>query len=327
MQTRKLGNTGLVTSAIGFGCMGLNHHRGPAKDEQEMIKVVHGAIDAGITMFDTAEVYGPYTNEELVGKAFKGKRTGLQIATKGGFHITASGNEPDSSPENLIQEVEGSLKRLQTDVIDLYYIHRIDPTRPIEEVARTIQGLMKAGKIRHWGLSEVSAETIRRAHVVEPLAAVESEYSVWWREPEEKIFAVLEELGIGLVAYSPLGRGYLTGKLDTNASFDVNDNRGELPRFTKEALAANQVVLYLLQKIADEKQATLAQVAIAWILAQKEWIVPIPGTTKLTRIQENIAAAAIQFSSSELQSINQAIAQLEIVGDRYPQSENERTGR
>lgn len=327
MQTRKLGNTGFVTSAIGFGCMGLNHHRGPAKTEAEIIKVVHGAIDAGITMFDTAEVYGPYTNEELVGKAIKGKRAGLQIATKGGFRITPDGNEPDSSHENLIQEVEGSLKRLQTDVIDLYYIHRIDPTRPIEEVAETIQGLIKAGKIKHWGLSEASAETIRRAHGVEPLAAVESEYSVWWREPEEQIFPMLEELGIGLVAYSPLGRGYLTGKLDTNASFAVNDNRAELPRFTKEALAANQVVLDLLQKIAEEKQATMAQVSIAWILAQKEWIVPIPGTTKIERIQENSGAAAIQFSSAEMQSINQAIAKLEIVGDRYPQSEKERTGR
>lgn len=327
MKQRKLGKNGLVTSEIGFGCMGLNYHRGPAKDPKEMIKVVHSAIDAGITMFDTAEVYGPFTNEELVGDALLGKREKVQIATKGGFKIDGLKNEVDSSPETIKSAVEGSLKRLKTDYIDLYYIHRIDPKIPIEEVAHTIQGLKNEGKILNWGLSEAAADTIRRAHSVEPLAAVESEYSIWWREVEKDVFPVLEELEIGLVAYSPLGRGYLTGKLDSKASFSENDNRGDLPRFTQEAMVANQVLLDFMEKIAKEKDATTAQIAIAWILDQKPWIVPIPGTTKQARILENIGSTQIEFSQNERETIAQALAQIEIVGDRYPESEKQRTGK
>jgi aryl-alcohol dehydrogenase-like predicted oxidoreductase len=327
MKKRQLGKNGLITSELGFGCMGLNYHRGPVKDRNEMIQLVHEAVDLGITMFDTAEVYGPYTNEELVGDALVGKRNEIQIATKGGFRIDGLNNEPDSSPEVIKAAVEGSLKRLKTDYIDLYYIHRIDPTIPIEDVAETIQKLKKEGKILHWGLSEASAETIRRAHSVEPLAAVESEYSIWWREVEKEIFSVLEELKIGLVAYSPLGRGYLTGTLDKHAHFTENDNRGQLPRFTKEAMEANQVLLDFMKKIADEKQATTAQIAIAWILDQKPWIVPIPGTTRKSRLKENIEANEIIFSDSERKIIDQALKQIQIVGDRYPESEKKRTGR
>lgn len=326
MKTRMLGKTGLKVSELGFGCMGLNYHRGPVKDPLKMIEVVHAAIDAGITMFDTAEVYGPYTNEELVGKALTGKRDKVSIATKGGFKIDGLKNEVDSSPENLRLSVEGSLKRLNTDHIDLYYIHRIDPTIPIEEVAHTIQKFKKEGKILNWGLSEASAETIRRAHSVEPLAAVESEYSIWWREVEKDIFPVLEELEIGLVAYSPLGRGYLTGKLDSTSKFDVNDNRRELPRFTQEAMQANQVLIDFMNNIAKEKNTTTAQIAIAWILDQKPWIVPIPGTTSPSRIIENIGATEIVFSTDERNEIVKALNKIQIIGDRYPEEEKKRTG-
>ncbi|EAG5188830.1 aldo/keto reductase, partial [Listeria monocytogenes] len=298
-----------------------------AKDRKEMIEVVRTAMDAGITMFDTAEVYGPYTNEELVGEALVGKRNHVQIATKGGFKINGLNNEVDSRPESIKAAVEGSLKRLKTDYIDLYYIHRIDPSIPIEEVAGTIQNLKQEGKILHWGLSEASAKTIRRAHKVEPLAAVESEYSIWWREAEKEIFPVLEELGIGLVAYSPLGRGYLTGKLDINASFNENDNRGGLPRFQKEAMEANQVLLDFMKEIADEQNVTTAQLAIAWILDQKPWIVPIPGTTKQSRIKENIASTDIRFDDGARQKIADALSQIEIVGDRYSAAENKRIGK
>ncbi|EIQ7148363.1 aldo/keto reductase [Enterococcus faecalis] len=327
MKQRTLGKTGLITSEIGFGCMGLNYHRGPAKDSKKMIEVVHSAIDAGITMFDTAEVYGPYINEELVGDALIGKRDKVVIATKGGFKIDGLKNEVDSSAETLKSSVEGSLKRLKTDYIDLYYIHRIDPKVPIEEVALTIQKLKNEGKILHWGLSEAAADTIRRAHSVEPLAAVESEYSIWWREVEKDIFPVLEELEIGLVAYSPLGRGYLTGKLDRNTKFTENDNRGELPRFTQEAMAANQVLLDFMERIAKEKDATVAQIAIAWILDQKPWIVPIPGTTKKERISENIEATKITFTNDEKAEVSKALEQIKIVGDRYPEAEKKRTGK
>lgn len=327
MKERLLGENGLVTSEIGFGCMGLNYHRGPAKDKNAMIEVVHTAIDSGIKMFDTAEVYGPYTNEELVGEALAGKRDQVQIATKGGFKIEGIKNEPDSSSETIISAVEGSLKRLKTDYIDLYYIHRVDPKTPIEEVALTIQKLKQDGKILHWGLSEAGAETIRKAHAVEPLTAVESEYSIWWREVEQQISPVLEELEIGLVSYSPLGRGYLTGKLDKNKSFDENDNRGELPRFTQEAMKANQVLLDFMNEIAEAKGVTIAQIAIAWILDQKPWIIPIPGTTKKNRILENIAATEITFSPDERAMISKALEQIQIVGDRYPESEKKRTGR
>lgn len=327
MNKRTLGSEGLVTSELGFGCMGLNHDRGPAKDRNEMMKVVQHAFDAGVTMFDTAEVYGPYTNEELVGEAIQTFRKEIQLATKGGFKITGNSNYPDSSKETLRNSLEGSLKRLRTDYIDLYYIHRVDPNIPIEEVAQTMQEFKKEGKILHWGLSEASAETIRRAHHVEPLAAVQSEYSIWWRELEKEVIPTLEELKIGLVAYSPLGRGFLTGKLTRDAIASENDNRAELPRFTEEAFKANQVVLDLLQKIANEKEATIAQVSLAWLLAQKDWIVPIPGTTKLSRIDENVGATSIHFSKQELNDINHAVDQLEIVGDRYNQEQKKKTGK
>ncbi|WP_106450770.1 aldo/keto reductase [Trichococcus alkaliphilus] len=327
MNKRTLGSEGLVTSELGFGCMGLNHDRGPAKDRNEMMKVAQHAFDAGVTMFDTAEVYGPYTNEELVGEAIQTFRKEIQLATKGGFNITGNSNYPDSSKETLRNSLEGSLKRLRTDYIDLYYIHRVDPNIPIEEVAQTMQEFKKKGKILHWGLSEASAETIRRAHHIEPLAAVQSEYSIWWRELEKEVIPTLEELKIGLVAYSPLGRGFLTGKLTRDAIASENDNRAELPRFTEEAFKANQVVLDLLQKIANEKDATIAQVSLAWLLAQKDWIVPIPGTTKLSRIDENVGATAIHFSKQELNDINHAVDQLEIVGDRYNQEQKKKTGK
>lgn len=326
MEKRELGKSGLVTSKMGFGCMGLNYHRGVAKDRNEMIKVVHEAIDAGITMFDTAAVYGPYTNEELVGDALVGYRDKVQIATKGGFKIDGLNNELDSRPESLRKQLEDSLKRLKTDYIDLYYIHRVDPNVPIEDVAMAMKQFKKEGLIKHWGLSEAGVETIRRAHKVEPLAAVEYEYSMWWREIEKDVLPVLEELGVGLVAYSPLGRGFLTGKLDKNTTFGENDNRADLPRFTKEAMAANQVVIDYINELATTKNATAAQIALAWVMAQKPWIVPIPGTTKISRIHENIKAANIKFSDEEMKAINDALSKIEIVGDRYPESEKRRTG-
>lgn len=326
MEKRELGKSGLVTSKMGFGCMDLNYHRGVAKDRNEMIKVVHEAIDAGITMFDTAAVYGPYTNEELVGDALVGYRDKVQIATKGGFKIDGLNNELDSRPESLRKQLEDSLKRLKTDYIDLYYIHRVDPNVPIEDVAMAMKQFKKEGLIKHWGLSEAGVETIRRAHKVEPLAAVEYEYSMWWREIEKDVLPVLEKLGIGLVAYSPLGRGFLTGKLDKNTTFGENDNRADLPRFTKEAMAANQVVIDYINELAIAKNATAAQIALAWVMAQKPWIVPIPGTTKISRIHENIKAANIKFSDEEMKTINDALSKIEIVGDRYPESEKRRTG-
>ena len=326
MEKRELGKSGLVTSKMGFGCMDLNYHRGVAKDRNEMIKVVHEAIDAGITMFDTAAVYGPYTNEELVGDALVGYRDKVQIATKGGFKIDGLNNELDSRPESLRKQLEDSLKRLKTDYIDLYYIHRVDPNVPIEDVAMAMKQFKKEGLIKHWGLSEAGVETIRRAHKVETLAAVEYEYSMWWREIEKDVLPVLEELGIGLVAYSPLGRGFLTGKLDKNTTFGENDNRADLPRFTKEAMAANQVVIDYINELAIAKNATAAQIALAWVMAQKPWIVPIPGTTKISRIHENIKAANIKFSDEEMKTINDALSKIEIVGDRYPESEKRRTG-
>lgn len=326
MEKRELGKSGLVTSKMGFGCMGLNYHRGVAKDRNEMIKVVHEAIDAGITMFDTAAVYGPYTNEELVGDALVGYRDKVQIATKGGFKIDGLNNELDSRPESLRKQLEDSLKRLKTDYIDLYYIHRVDPNVPIEDVAMAMKQFKKEGLIKHWGLSEAGVETTRRAHKVEPLAAVEYEYSMWWREIEKDVLPVLEELGIGLVAYSPLGRGFLTDKLDKNTTFGENDNRADLPRFTKEAMAANQVVIDYINELAIAKNATATQIALAWVMAQKPWIVPIPGTTKISRIHENIKAANIKFSDEEMKTINDALSKIEIVGDRYPESEKRRTG-
>ena len=325
MKKRMIGQNKLEMSELGYGCMGLNHHRGPAKDPKEMMRVVQAAYQQGITMFDTAEVYGPYTNEELVGEAIKEFRQEIVLATKGGFKIDGQTNYPDSSAATLRASLEGSLKRLRTDYIDLYYIHRVDPNTPIEEVAETIQQFKQEGKILNWGLSEASGETIRRAHKIEPLTAIQSEYSIWWRDLEKDIFPVLEELGIGLVAYSPLGRGFLTGKVTKDSIANENDNRADLPRFTTEAMAANQVVLDLLQEIGNQKNATSAQIVIAWILAQKEWIVPIPGTTNLDRLTENNQAVDITFTIEELNRINVAVDQMTIVGDRYPQSENERT--
>lgn len=318
MKTRTLGRQGLNTAEMGFGCMGLNHHRGPAKDRNEMISVVHAAIDLGSTMLDTAEVYGPYTNEELVGDALVGRRNQVQLATKCGFKIGDPTGGLDSKPETIRLSLEGSLRRLKTDFIDLYYVHRIDPNVPIEDVALSMQRFKKEGKIRHWGVSEAGAETIRRAHAVEPLTAVQNEYSMWWRTVEADLFPTLEELGIGLVAYSPLGRGYLTGKIERNMSFSVNDNRAELPRFTKEAMEANQVVVDFIEQLAKEKQATPAQIALAWVLAQKPWIVPIPGTTRVDRIKENNASVKITFSDIELKQISEALGKMKIVGDRYP---------
>jgi len=316
MTARTIGK--MKTSEIGFGCMGLNHHRGPAKDRNEMISVVHSAINSGITMFDTAEVYGPYTNEELVGDAIAGQRDKLQIATKYGL---------DSRLETIRKSLEGSLRRLKTDYIDLYYVHRVDPNVPIEDIAILMGQFKKEGKIKHWGLSEANAKTIRKAHAVEPLAAVQNEYSMWWRTVETTLFPTLEELGIGLVAYSPLGRGFLTGKINKNMSFGENDNRAELPRFTAEAMEANQVVIDFIQQLANEKRATPAQIALAWVLAQKPWIVPIPGTTKVDRIRENNASANIIFTESESKKINEALDKINIVGDRYPASEAQRTGK
>lgn len=327
LQTRMLGNDHFLSSAIGFGCMGLNHHRGVVKSAKEVNAILDQALDAGYTMFDTAEVYGPYTNEELVGQALKDKRNQLQIATKGGFQIDGLKNWPDSRPETLRKSLESSLKRLQTETIDLYYIHRVDPHVPIEEVAFTMQQFKKEGKIKHWGLSEANGETIRRAHKIEPLTAIQSEYSIWWRDLEKEIFPILEELSIGLVAYSPLGRGYLSGKVTATSIATENDNRKELPRFTEEALEANQKLLDLLTIIAQEKAASLAQIAIAWILAQRPWIIPIPGTTNNERVQENAQATTISFTAEELSKLNQALAAITIVEERYPQSEKERTGK
>lgn len=326
MKKRELGRSGLITSELGFGCMGLNYHRGTAKDPKEMIEVVHAAIEAGITMFDTAAVYGPFTNEELVGEALVGYRDRVQIATKGGFKIDGNTNELDSRPESLRKQLEGSLQRLKTDYIDLYYIHRVDPHVPIEEVAMAMKQFKQEGLIRHWGLSEAGVDTILKAHKVEPLAAVEYEYSMWYRNIEKDVLPVLEENGIGLVAYSPLGRGFLTGKIDQNTTFGENDNRADLPRFTKEAMHANQVVLNYIQELAEAKHATSAQIALAWLLAQKPWIVPIPGTTKKARIQENIAAANITFTPEEMAKINEVLDHMTIVGDRYNEAEKKRTG-
>lgn len=325
MKKRQLGS--LTVSEMGFGCMGLNHHRGPAKDRNEMIKVVQHAFDLGVTHFDTAEVYGPYTNEEIVAEAIKPFRHEIQLATKGGFKINGQDYYPDSRRGTLRNAIEGSLRRLKTDYIDLYYIHRVDPNTPIEEVAETMNQFKKEGKILHWGLSETSADTIRRAHAVLPLTAVQSEYSIWWRELEKEVFPTLEELQIGLVAYSPLGRGFLTGKLSRADISSENDNRAELPRFTEEAFEANQVVLDLLESIANEKGATIAQIALAWVMAQRDFIVPIPGTTKLHRVDENVGAVNIEFSKDEMTEINNVVDQLEIMGDRYNREQTDRIGK
>lgn len=330
MQKRKLGNSGLEVSALGLGCMGMSFGYGPATDKQEMISLLHKAVDLGVTFFDTAEVYGPYTNETLLGEALSPLRDKVVIATKFGFQPDPNGGPGwiglNSRPEHIKKVAEASLKRLKTDVIDLFYQHRVDPNVPIEDVAGAVQDLIKEGKVKHFGLSEAGAGTIRRAHAVQPVAALQSEYSLWWRKPEQEILPLLEELGIGLVPYSPLGKGYLTGKIDETTQLDNSDFRNTLPRFTPQALKANQVLITLIQDIAQQKGMTPAQIALAWLLAKKPWIVPIPGTRKLERLEENIGAANVMLSAADLQDIERAAAKVELVGERYPEALEKLTG-
>jgi len=319
MQTRKLGNSGLEVSSLGLGCMGMSFGYGPAHDKKEMINLLRSAYEKGITFFDTAECYGPFLNEELLGEALAPFRDKIVLATKFGFLEGDSKKGLDSRPEWIRKSVEGSLKRLNTDVIDLYYQHRVDPNVPMEDVAGTIKDLIKEGKVKHFGLSEAGVESIRRAHAVQPVTALQSEYSLWWRTPEEEIFPVLEELGIGFVPFSPLGRGFLTAKIDENTQFDSTDFRNTLPRFTPEARKVNQALVDLLSKIAADKGATNAQVALAWILAQKPWIAPIPGTTKLHRLEENLGAVDLKLSAQDLAEIENAASKITIEGSRYPE--------
>lgn len=335
MQKRKLGNSNLEVSAIGLGCMGMSFSYGPPKDKQEMIALLRAAVERGVTFFDTAEVYGPFINEELLGEALSSLRDQVVIATKFGFNIDAR-NDPrgmkgapqlNSLPERIRQVADESLRRLKIDSIDLFYQHRVDLDVPIEEVAGTVKDLIQQGKVKHFGLSEASAKTIRRAHAVQPVTALQSEYSLWNRGPEAEILPTLEELGIGLVPYSPLGKGFLTGKMDESTKFGATDFRSTLPRFTPEALKANQVFVDLLAGIAKEKNATPAQIALAWLLAQKPWIVPIPGTTKLHRLEENIGAASIELTLKDLQSIETAAAKLKVQGARYPEGLEKLTSR
>jgi aryl-alcohol dehydrogenase-like predicted oxidoreductase len=307
--------------------MGISHAYGPAADKQEMIALIRQAIELGVTFFDTAQVYGPFTNEELVGEALAPFRAQVVIATKFGIKIDANGQQVmDSRPEFIRQSTEGSLKRLRVDTIDLYYQHRVDPNVPIEEVAGTIKDLQREGKVKYWGLSEAGAQTIRRAHIVLPVTAVQSEYSLWWRRPEEALFPTLEELGIGFVAFSPLGKGFLTGKIDENTTFDKSDFRNIVPRFTPENRKANQALVDLLRQIAERKKATPAQITLAWVLAQKPWIVPIPGTTKLSRLEENFGAAQVELTPDDLREIENAASQITIQGARYPEALEKRTG-
>jgi aryl-alcohol dehydrogenase-like predicted oxidoreductase len=330
VQKRKLGNN-LEVSAMGLGCMGMSFGYGPPADKQEMIKLIHRAVELGITFFDTAEVYGPYANEELVGEALVPFRDQVVIATKFGFapgpNDTSRWSELDSRPEHIKQVVEASLKRLRVESIDLLYQHRVDPKVPIEDVAGAVKDLIQAGKVKHFGLSEAGAQTIRRAHAVQPVTALQSEYSLWWREPENEMLRTLEELGIGFVAFSPLGKGFLTGKIDENTTFDSTDFRNVVPRFTPEARKANQAMVDLIEKIAKQKNATSAKIAIAWLLSQKPWIVPIPGTTKLHRLEENIQALAIQLTPEDLREIEAAASKITVQGARYPQQLEAMTGR
>ncbi|WP_286971016.1 aldo/keto reductase [Flavobacterium sp. UBA4854] len=319
MKTRKLGNSSLEVSALGLGCMGMSFGYGPAHDKKEMISLLRSAYEKGITFFDTAECYGPFLNEELLGEALAPFRDKIVIATKFGFLEGDSKKGLDSRPEWIRKSIEGSLKRLNTDVIDLYYQHRVDPNVPMEDVAGTVKDLIQEGKVKHFGLSEAGVESIRRAHAVQPVTALQSEYSLWWRTPEEEIFPVLEELGIGFVPFSPLGRGFLTAKIDENTQFDSTDFRNTLPRFTPEARKVNQALVDLLSKIAADKGATNAQVALAWILAQKPWIAPIPGTTKLHRLEENLGAVDLKLSAQDLSEIENAASKITIEGSRYPE--------
>ncbi|HMF70167.1 MAG TPA: aldo/keto reductase [Flavitalea sp.] len=326
MKKRKLGNSGLEVSAIGFGCMGLNYAYSHTLGKKEAISLIQAAVEHGVTLFDTAEAYGPFTNEELVGDALKPYRKDVVIATKFGIKVQNGKQVQDSNPDQIRKSIEGSLKRLKTDVIDLYYQHRVDTEVPIEEVAGEIKDLISEGKIKHWGLSEPGIQTIRRAHAVQPVTAVQSEYSLWWRRPEEELIPTLEELGIGLVPFSPLGKGFLTGSISKDAKFDITDFRSIVPRFTPEALDANQALVDLLQKVAAVKNATAAQIALAWLLAQKPWIVPIPGTTKLHRLVENIGGADVELTPGEVNNINETLAQIKVEGERYPDELEKRTG-
>jgi aryl-alcohol dehydrogenase-like predicted oxidoreductase len=328
MQKRKLGRSDLEVSAIGFGCMGLSFGLGPAVDKQTGISVIRAAVEGGVTFFDTAEIYGPYANEELVGEALAPFRKDVVIATKFGFHIE-DGKQAglDSRPEHIKQVAEASLKRLKTDVIDLFYQHRVDDEVPIEDVAGAVKELIQQGKVKHLGLSEAGAKTIRRAHTVQPVAALQSEYSLWWREPEQEILPTLEELGIGFVPFSPLGKGFLTGKITEETQFAANDFRNIVPRFSPENRKANQAVVELLGKIAQQKHATTAQIALAWLLAQKPWIVPIPGTTKLHRLEENIGAAGVELTPDDLREIDSAASMIPVQGERYPEELQKLVGR
>src|ERR1700734_4086235 len=324
MQTRKLGNSGLEVSAIGLGCMGMSFSYGPPKDKPEMIALLRTAVERGVTFFDTAEVYGPFLNEELLGEALSPLRKQLVIATKFGFDLSGPDHRPgaaglNSRPAHIKEAVEGSLKRLKMDTIDLLYQHRVDPNVPIEDVAGAVKELIQAGKVKHFGLSEAGVKTIRRAHAVQPLTALQSEYSLWWRKPEQEVIPTLEELGIGFVPYSPLGKGFLTGKIDENAKFDSSDFRSTLPRFTPEALKVNQALIDLLGTIAKRKNATPAQIALAWLLAQKPWLAPIPGPTKLNRLEENVGALSIQLTPEDLREIDSAASQITVQGARYPE--------
>src|SRR6266566_2138935 len=331
MQKRKLGKSNLEVSAIGLGCMGMSFGYGPAADKQEMISLIRSAVERGVTFFDTAEVYGPYTNEELVGEGLAPFRGQVVIATKFGFKPSPTDpskwTELDSRPEHIKEVADASLKRLRTDVIDLFYQHRVDPGVPIEDVAGAVKELIRAGKVKHFGLSEAGVQTIRRAHAVQPLTALQSEYSLWWRKPEEEVLPTLEELGIGFVPYSPLGRGFLTGKMNDDTTFDSSDFRTKLPRFTPEARKANQALVHLLSDIAKRKKATPAQIALAWLRAQKRWIVPIPGTTKLQRLEENIGATEIQLTQDDLREIETAASKITVQGARYPEHLEQMTGR
>jgi aryl-alcohol dehydrogenase-like predicted oxidoreductase len=331
MKKRKLGKSNLEVSAMGLGCMGMTFAYGPPGNKEEMIALIRSAVERGVTFFDTAEVYGPYTNEELVGEALAPFRKQVVIATKFGFKpaskVASRWSDLDSRPERIKQVAEASLKRLRTDVIDLFYQHRVDPKVPIEDVAGAVKELIGEGKVKHFGLSEAGVQTIRRAHAVQPVTAVQSEYSLWFRDPEKELLPALEELAIGFVPYSPLGRGFLTGKMDENTTFDSSDFRNMLPRFTPEARKANQALIDLLGELAKRKKATPAQIALAWLLAQKPWIVPIPGTTKLKRLEENIGAAEIEFTSADLRDIKSATSKINVQGDRYPEKFEQMTGR
>jgi aryl-alcohol dehydrogenase-like predicted oxidoreductase len=330
MQKRKLGTSNLEVSALGLGCMGMSFGYGPAADKQQMISLLRTAVERGVTFFDTAEAYGPFTNEELVGEALAPLRSRVVIATKFGFKFDPNTGKQaglDSHPEHIKQVAEASLKRLRTDVIDLFYQHRVDLDVPIEEVAGAVKDLIQAGKVKHFGLSEAGVQTIRRAHAVQPVAALQNEYSLWWREPEAEVIPTLEELGIGFVPFSPLGKGYLTGKIDENTEFDSSDFRNIVPRFTPEARKANQAVVALLGTIAKRKNATPAQIALAWLLAQKPWIAPIPGTTKLQRLDENLGAAALELTADDIREIENATARITVEGARYPEHLQRLVGR